>query len=107
MRTITDHCPPPPPPQVRVGSVSVCLIDDSVNRDVPLFDFSLADLQVEHHLQSTNQGVARGLFAGDYYNRGISSWEPVIEQWRYVQMHTIALYFDIVLLFVASKWTGR
>ncbi len=92
MMTITDHCPPPPLPQVRVGSVSVCLIDDSVNRDVPLFDFSLADLQVEHHLQSTNQGVARGLFAGDYYNRGISSWEPVIEQWRYVHVHTIALY---------------
>lgn len=85
-----------------MGSVSVCVIDDSLNRDVPLFDFSLVDIQAEHHLQSTNQGVARGVFAGDYYNRGISSWEPVIENWGLVRVCV-----DIVttlLFYVRTKY---
>ena len=68
--------------QVRLGSLSVCLIDDCVNRDVPLLDFSLVDFQAEHHLMTAKQGRARGVFAGDYYNRNISAWEPVVEQWR-------------------------
>jgi len=63
-------------------SMSVCLIDDCVDNDVPLLDFSLADLQLDHALSDeTKHGKARAIFAGDYYNRHISAWEPVLESW--------------------------
>ena len=67
--------------QVHVGAVSICLIDDCVDRDVPLLDFSLADIQAEHGFGRVRKGLARALFAGDYYNRHISAWEPVLEPW--------------------------
>ena len=60
----------------------MCLIDDCVDHDIPLLEFSLASLQVEHHLaEDVRQGKARALFAGEYYNRHISAWEPVLEAW--------------------------
>ncbi len=60
----------------------MCLIDDCVDNDVPLLDFSLVDLQAEHDLaEEGKRGRARALFAGDYYNRHISAWEPVLESW--------------------------
>lgn len=68
--------------QVVIESLSVCLIDDSVNRDVPLFDVSLTSVQVEHDLLTANEGKAMATLAGDYYNRNISAWEPVVEPWR-------------------------
>ena len=61
--------------------MSVCLIDDCVDHDVPLLDFSLADIQAEHSILDVKKGRARALFAGDYYNRHISAWEPVLEPW--------------------------
>lgn len=62
--------------------MSVCLIDDCVDHDVPLLELSLADLQAEHCLaEEVRQGKARALFAGEYYNRNISAWEPVLESW--------------------------
>ena len=68
--------------QVRICSLSVCLIDDCINRDVPLLDFSLSDLQAEHVLKDKSRGKAQANFAGDYYNRNITAWEPVIEPWK-------------------------
>ena len=67
---------------MRVGSLSVCLIDDCINRDVPLLDFSLSDFQAEHVLREEKRGRAKANFAGDYYNRNISAWEPIIEPWK-------------------------
>ncbi len=61
--------------------MSVCLIDDCVDHDVPLLDFSLADIQAEHNFLGMRKGRARAVFAGDYYNRLISAWEPVLEPW--------------------------
>ena len=76
--------PPPPSRQVMIDSLSVCLIDDCVSRDVPLFDFTLAQLQAEHDLLVEKKGRAAAIFSGEYYNRNISAWEPVIEPWRCV-----------------------
>ena len=54
---INVHVSPPSPPslsplspshQLEVKSLSVCLIDDSMNRDVPLLDLSLSTVQVSH-----------------------------------------------------------
>ncbi len=61
----------------------MCLIDDCVNRDVPLLDFSLSQLQAEHDLLVQRKGSATAIFSGEYYNRNISAWEPVVEPWRY------------------------
>ena len=67
-----------------IDSLSVCLIDDCVSRDVPLFDFTLAELRAEHDLLVEKKGRAQAVFSGEYYNRNISAWEPVIEPWRCV-----------------------
>ena len=29
------------------------------------------------------RGEAKAIVAGDYYNRHISAWEPVLEPWKY------------------------
>ena len=68
--------------QVHINSLSVCLIDDCINRDVPLLDFSLSNFLAEHMLREEKRGRAKGNFAGDYYNRNISAWEPIIEPWK-------------------------
>lgn len=62
----------------------MCLIDDCVNRDVPLLDFTLTELHAEHDLLLEKKGKATSVFSGEYYNRNISSWEPMVEPWRYV-----------------------
>ena len=67
--------------QINVGAVSICLIDDCVDHDVPLLDFSLADIRAEHNFSVVKKGRAKAMFAGDYYNRHISAWEPVLEPW--------------------------
>ena len=65
-----------------VESLSVCLIDDCVNHDMPLLDFSLSHLRAEHDLLIEKKGRATADFSGEYYNRNISAWEPVVEPWR-------------------------
>lgn len=67
--------------QISVGALSVCVIDDCVDHDVPLLEFSLVDIQAEHDFLPARKGRARAVFSGDYYNRHISAWEPVVESW--------------------------
>ena len=67
--------------QVHINSLSLCLIDDCFNRDVPLLDFTLSDAHIRHHIQGSFNGQLHARLIGEYYNRNISAWEPVIEPW--------------------------
>ena len=67
--------------QVMVESLSMCLIDDCVNHDVPLLDLTLTAVQAQHDLLE-RKGKATTVLSGDYYNRNISAWEPVLEPWK-------------------------
>ncbi|KAJ8723032.1 hypothetical protein PYW07_004212 [Mythimna separata] len=123
-RWLRQAAPPPPPPapkpntsifplkavQVAADCITLCVIDDCLDSDVPLLEVSLSDLQVEQDLRkvedsfedpmlvSTPAGpggaiVPRAAGAGggrlaslltiDYYNRTLSGWEPVVEPWRF------------------------
>lgn len=65
-----------------MDSLSVCLIDDCVNHDVPLLDLTLSALQAQHDLLVEKKGRAVATLSGEYYNRNISAWEPVLEPWK-------------------------
>ncbi|XP_033641822.1 vacuolar protein sorting-associated protein 13D-like isoform X2 [Asterias rubens] len=69
--------------EVRAGSVSICLIDDCKDSDVPLIEVMLQNLHVFQKLLPNIQGTASGTLLGDYYNRSLSGWEPFIEPWKF------------------------
>ncbi|CAH0702102.1 unnamed protein product [Spodoptera exigua] len=121
LRAQPPQAPPPQPKpstsiwplkavQVAADCITLCVIDDCLDSDVPLLEVSLSDLHVDQDLRkieesfedpmlvSTPAGpggaiVARGSGAGggrlaalltvDYYNRTLSGWEPVVEPWRF------------------------
>ena len=65
-----------------MGSVNTCLIDDSLDHDVPLVELTLTGVQAEHPLAGGDAGSAITTLFLDYYNRSISAWEPIVEPWR-------------------------
>ncbi len=67
-----------------MGSVNLCLIDDSLNHDIPLIELTLLSVHANHQLIDGMHGTASTQLALDYYNRNISAWEPIIEPWKYV-----------------------
>ncbi|CAB3252142.1 unnamed protein product [Arctia plantaginis] len=119
LRSAPAPPPPLPPPsasiwplravQVSADCITLCVIDDCLDSDVPLLEVSLSELQVEQDLRcveesfedpmlvstpsSAGAGAARSSGAGggrlgatltiDYYNRTLSGWEPVVEPWRF------------------------
>lgn len=71
--------------EVRAEAVTLCVIDDCLDSDVPLLELCLQDLRLEQNIrktQSTSAGALCACFSADYYNRSLSGWEPVIEPWR-------------------------
>lgn len=92
--------------EIRANCISLCIIDDCKDADVPLLEFSLSDLEVYQEIgplldisslasieQSATNSVSisrgsrraghlKGVFGSDYYNRILSGWEPLIESWK-------------------------
>ncbi|XP_045474860.1 vacuolar protein sorting-associated protein 13D isoform X2 [Harmonia axyridis] len=75
--------------EVKANCVSLCIIDDCGDSDVPLLEFSLKDLCLTQNLLETDntellyrKGSLSCILASDYYNRVLSGWEPVIEPWN-------------------------
>lgn len=97
--------------EVKSDCISLCIIDDCRDSDVPLLEFSLSELYFRHELESAllkdelvmpkpilpppvedNASTASidkhfgtqicAILAGDYYNRALSGWEPFIEPWK-------------------------
>lgn len=95
---------------IRANCISICVIDDCKDADVPLLEVSFSELEGRQELGSladyqsavssshghsrTNSivsassgsgykaGYLKGVFASDYYNRVLSGWEPLIESWK-------------------------
>lgn len=95
---------------LRANCISICVIDDCKDADVPLLEVSFSELEGRQELGSlaeyqsmiNSQGHSRsgsivsatsmgsgykaghlkGVFASDYYNRVLSGWEPLIESWK-------------------------
>lgn len=84
--------------EIRANCISICVIDDCKDADVPLLEVSFSDLQARQEIgalgefqpielgQSTvsgfKAGSVKGHFASDYYNRALSGWEPIVEPWK-------------------------
>ncbi|KAF4525446.1 hypothetical protein B566_EDAN016234 [Ephemera danica] len=74
--------------EVKADIVSVCLIDDCRDSDVPFLEFSLVKLCLCQELNPHDparyfdKGSMRSLMTTDYYNRHLSGWEPLIEPWK-------------------------
>lgn len=70
--------------------ISICVIDDCKDADVPLLELSLSNLHVKQELSDPlsselsgfKAGTLKGVFASDYFNRAFSGWEPLIEPWK-------------------------
>jgi len=61
--------------------LSLCIIDDCKDADVPLLELSASQLSLTQN-RVDNTGYADGSFSGDYYNRALSGWEPFLEPWK-------------------------
>ncbi|XP_065089816.1 intermembrane lipid transfer protein Vps13D isoform X2 [Ochlerotatus camptorhynchus] len=93
--------------ELKAPCISICVIDDCRDADVPLVELSLSKLDLRQELgQCTvavdgtdkdcgttveafsttfagfKAGRMVGVFASDYYNRALSGWEPLIEPWK-------------------------
>uniref|UniRef100_A0A1B0D2C6 Uncharacterized protein n=1 Tax=Phlebotomus papatasi TaxID=29031 RepID=A0A1B0D2C6_PHLPP len=77
--------------EIRATCISICVIDDCKDADVPLLELSLSHLDLRQELGSSfsvsenlgfRAGHLKGVFASDYYNRRLSGWEPIIEPWK-------------------------
>ncbi|KAI9588448.1 hypothetical protein GQX74_004293 [Glossina fuscipes] len=75
---------------LNANCISVCIIDDCLDADVPLLEFSLSRLMITqkmHIVDDSNltkffDGELESVIASDYYNRRLSGWEPIIEPWE-------------------------
>ncbi|CAH0555796.1 unnamed protein product [Brassicogethes aeneus] len=75
--------------EFRATCVTLCIIDDCRDSDVPLLEFSFSDLCLTQVMPNMNplmpiypQGSLDCTLVGSYYNRVLSGWEPVIEPWK-------------------------
>ena len=64
-----------------MASVSVCVIDDCHFQNVPLARMTAKKLQLEQYLRVDPEGAAVAVLAAEYFNRTISQWEPLLEEW--------------------------
>ncbi|ODN01813.1 Vacuolar protein sorting-associated protein 13D [Orchesella cincta] len=67
--------------EVKCNFLSLCVIDDCKDADVPLLEVGVQTLELTQNC-TDNCGSAECVLSGDYYNRALSGWEPFVEQWK-------------------------
>ncbi|XP_068181546.1 intermembrane lipid transfer protein VPS13D isoform X3 [Antennarius striatus] len=67
--------------ELKAESVCICFIDDCLDCDIPLAEFTFSRLNVLQRIGSTQEGTASFTLSGDYYNRELAGWEPFVEPW--------------------------
>lgn len=75
---------------MKADCISLCIIDDCGDADVPLLEVSLSQLNLRQSLKEDElnsfemekRGALECVLASDYYNRFLSGWEPIIEPWK-------------------------
>ncbi|XP_041858896.1 vacuolar protein sorting-associated protein 13D isoform X3 [Melanotaenia boesemani] len=77
----SSHSAPLSGVEIKAESVCICFIDDCLDCDIPLAELTFSRLYVLQRIGSTQEGNASFTLSGDYYNRELSGWEPVIEPW--------------------------
>lgn len=67
--------------EMKCNCLSVCVIDDCKDADVPLAELNVNQLELTQNCEEKS-GRAECIFSGDYYNRELSGWEPFLEPWK-------------------------
>lgn len=67
---------------LQVGSCIFCLIDDCKDTDVPLFEVRFSRIDLWQKFSSHLMGAAKFEMTGDYFNRSLSGWQPILEKWQ-------------------------
>ncbi|KAL4233287.1 Vacuolar protein sorting-associated protein 13D [Mactra antiquata] len=65
---------------VNMTTFCLCLIDDCQDADIPLVELNFYGMNLKY--EPGKEGKAGFQITGDYYNRTLAGWEPLIEQWR-------------------------
>ena len=71
--------------EVRVGAISLCVIDDCRDADVPLLEITSAQMVLRQSvdaLRVAGEGQLNCQFSIEYYNRVLSGWEPFVEPFK-------------------------
>ncbi|KAF0036552.1 hypothetical protein F2P81_011864 [Scophthalmus maximus] len=68
----SSHSAPLSGVEVKAESVCICFIDDCLDCDIPLAEFTFSRLYVLQRIGSTQEGNASFTLSGDYYNRELS-----------------------------------
>lgn len=77
--------------EVRASRISICVIDDCKDADVPLLELALTHLELSQDVNfkdrspltgNLREGHLKTVFGSDYYNRALSGWEPIVEPWK-------------------------
>ena len=85
--------------EVRTGCISLCVIDDCRDADLPLVEVTTSHLLLRQSIdtiQMTGEGSINCQFAIDYYNRVLSGWEPFVEPFKcHVRWDCLPFYGSI------------
>ena len=71
--------------EVRMGAISLCVIDDCRDADVPLLEITSAQMVLRQSvdaLRVAGEGQLNCQFSIEYYNRVLSGWEPFVEPFK-------------------------
>lgn len=72
--------------ELKANRIYFCIIDDCGDSDVPLLELTLSNLFLKQDLAEMHDHECKGalecILAGDYYNRVLSGWEPIVEPWK-------------------------
>lgn len=79
--------------EIKASRISICVIDDCKDADVPLLELTLAHLELTQDVNfkdrvtraltgNIREGHLKTVFSADYYNRALSGFEPIIEYWK-------------------------
>lgn len=102
--------------QISANCISVCVIDDCKDADVPLLELSFSETEFRQdfggstdyiHTPASSSalirsnsfgtrsnfkaGYLKGILGSDYYNRVLSGWEPLIEPWKFASEWSYSL----------------
>jgi vacuolar protein sorting-associated protein 13D len=85
--------------EVRTGCISLCVIDDCRDADLPLVEVTTSQLLLRQSIdtvQMTGEGSINCQFAIDYYNRVLSGWEPFVEPFKcHVRWNFLPFYNSV------------
>ena len=67
--------------EVKCSNLSICVIDDCKDADVPLIELNVNQLELSQNCIERSAS-SECILSGDYYNRELCGWEPFLESWR-------------------------